>query len=151
MKNLQTVNKLIAREQGRNENEVEQINDFFWKEVRRKLSSFESTSVSIKHIGTITVSKRKVDQYIKTTIRKIRAIRVSTKYKPATQALLLDVNMNRLKKSLIRRNELAKQYYEAYAKRAKRVFQAPANDSPELGQDIGGANQPSEAAVQHAS
>jgi hypothetical protein len=131
MKNIQTVNKLIARELNKDEDLVESVNDFYWKTVRRTLSSLESTSVSLKHLGTITVSKRKIDYFIKCTIGKIRNIRKSTKYKESTKALLLDVNMDRLKKALVRRNELATQYYEAYAKRARRVLQVTTNDSTE--------------------
>jgi len=145
MKNIQTVNKLISRELGRSEDEVEQINDFFWKTLRQKLSNMESTSVSIKHIGTITVSKRKIDFFIRTTINKIRNIRKSIKYKPTTQAILLDVNYDRLRKSLKQRNELATQYYETYAKRAKRIFPVATHNSTELGEDIRRDNQPSEA------
>lgn len=149
MKNIQTVSKLIARELEYDENEIERINDFFWKAVRRKLSNLESTSVSIKHIGTITVSKRKVDQFIKTTIGKIRSIRKSVRYKPSTQALLLDINFDRLRKALIKRNELAKQYYEAYAKRAKRILPVATSGIEELGESIRGDNQSSEDGVRY--
>lgn len=151
MKNIQTVSKLTARDLNYDEKEVERVNDFFWKEVRRKLSTLESTSITIKHIGTITVSKRKIDQYIKNIIKKIRSIRVSTKYKQSTQALLLDVNMDRLKKALVQRNILAKQYYETYAKRSERIFRVSTNDSKELEKSTGRYDQPSEAGVGHAS
>jgi nucleoid DNA-binding protein len=134
MKSIQTVNKLVSRELGYDENEVEKVNDFFWKEVKKKLSNFENTSVSIKHLGTFTVSKRKLDQFIKTCIRKIRSIRKSTRYKESTRELLLNTNKNKLEKALFHRNKLAKQYYEAYAKRSKRIFSVDANNSIKLGQ-----------------
>lgn len=151
MKNIQIVNKLVARDFNLNENLVELINGFYWKEVRRKLSSFESTSVSIKHIGTITASKRKTDYFIRTTIRKIRNIRKSNRYKESTKALLLEVNYDRLRKALIQRNILATQYYENYTKRANRIREVASNNSPELGQDIGSHHQPSEARVESSS
>lgn len=144
MKNLQIINKLVAREKGISEELVEQVNGFFWKEVKRKLSTLESTSVSIKHIGTITTSKRKIDVFIKSLIGKIRNIRKSNRYKESTKALLLDVNMDKLRKALIKRNELATQYYEAYNRRRERIPQVDTNNSEELGQSGGGDNQPSE-------
>lgn len=129
MKNIHTVNKLISRELNFDEKLVESINSFFWKDVRSQLSNLDSTSVAIKHLGTITVSKRKVDQFIRMTIYKIRGIKKSVKYKESTKEIMLETHMNRLKKALIRRNELAKQYYEAYAKRANRILQTDTNDS----------------------
>jgi phage protein D len=145
MKNIQTINKLISRELNLNEDLVEAVNGFYWKEVRRKLSTLESTSVSIKHIGTITTSKRKIDQFLKTTIKKIRNIRKSNRYKESTKALLLDVNYDKLRKALKQRNILATQYYETYAKRHERICSSDANDIQECRQDTGSNNQSSEA------
>jgi phage protein D len=151
MKNIQTINKLIARELTLKEDIVESVNEFYWKEVRRKLSSLESTSVSIKHLGTITTSKRKIDQFIKTTIKKIRNISKSNRYKESTKALLLDVNYDKLRKALVQRNELATQYYEAYIKRTERVRSTNANDIQECRQDIGSDNKSGEAGNGDAS
>lgn len=147
MKNIQTINKLISRELNIKEDLVESVNDFYWKEVRKKLSGLESTSVSIKHIGTITTSKRKIDQFIKTTIKKIRSINNSNRYKESTKSLLLDTNYDRLRKALIQRNELATQYYEAYNRRHERVCKVDASDIQECRQDTGSNNQSSEERV----
>jgi len=150
MKTIQIISKLIARELGKDEKLVDSVNDFYWKEVRRKLSGLESTSVSIKHLGTITTSKRKIDYFIKTTIKKIRNIKKSTRYKESTIALLLEVNYTRLRKALVQRNILATQYYEAYIKRTKRIPETPATGNGELGVSIGGSNEPSEDGVEYA-
>lgn len=151
MKNIQIVNKLVARDFHLNEHLVELVNGFYWKEVRRKLSSFESTSVSIKHIGTITASKRKTDYFILTTIRKIRNIRKSNRYKESTKALLLEVNYDRLKKALVQRNILATQYYENYAKRANRIRQSASNNGEECRQDNRSNDQSGEAGIEYAT
>lgn len=151
MKNIQTINKLISRELNMDENLVESVNQFFWKEVRRKLSSLESTSVSIKHIGTITTSKRKIDFFIRTTIKKIRNIRKSTRYKETTKALLLDVNYDKLRKALAQRSILAKQYYEAYLSRRERVHEADAYNSSTSTEDIRSNSEPSEARIESAA
>jgi hypothetical protein len=147
MKTIQIISKLVAREQGLEEKLVDSVNDFYWKEVRKSLSGMESASVSLKYIGTITTSKRKIDYFILSTIRKIRNIRKSVRYKESTKALLLDVNYDRLRKALVQRNQLAKQYYEAYAKRASRVRETSPTSNPELGLDIGRDSEPSEVAV----
>jgi len=147
MKTIQIISKLVARENGWDEKEVDSVNDFYWKEVRKSLSNMESTSVSIKYIGTITASKRKIDFFIRTTINKIRNIRKSTRYKESTKALLLDVNFDRLRKALKQRNVLATQYYEAYIKRTSRIRETPADGSQELGLSIGRDSESSEIAV----
>lgn len=141
MKNIQTIIKLTARNLNIKEDVVESVTNFFWKEVRRKASSLESTSITIKHLGTITTSKRKIDYFIKTTIAKIRAIKKSNRYKETTKELLLETNYERLKKALVQRNILAKQYYDAYIKRSERVFTTSTSDFQECGQDSGSNNQ----------
>lgn len=150
MKTIQIISKMVAREKGIDEKEADRVNDFFWKEVRKKLSGLESTSVSIKHIGTITTSKRKIDFYIRSTIRKIRNIKKSTRYKESTIALLLEVNLTRLRKALVQRNILATQYYEAYTKRHQRVYKTNSADNGELGVSIRGSSEPSEDGIQYA-
>jgi hypothetical protein len=147
MKTIQIISKLVARENGWNEKEVDSVNDFYWKEVRKTLSNMESTSVSIKYIGTITASKRKIDYFILSTIRKIRNIRKSVRYKESTKALLLEVNYERLRKALAQRNILAKQYYEAYIKRTSRIREASPTSSPELGLGIGRDSESGEATI----
>ncbi len=151
MKTIHVVSKLTARELGKNETLVDSVNDFYWKAVRRKLSNLESASVSLKHIGTITTSKRKIDQFIKTTIGKIRNIRKSIRYKESTKELLLEINYERLRKSLIQRNILAKQYHEAYVKRTSRIRKTDAEPSEELGLDLGRGDESSEDGVRDAS
>lgn len=147
MKTIQIINKLVARELGAKEALVESVNDFYWKEVRKKLSSLETTSIYIKHLGTVTTSKRKIDQFIRVTIKKIRTIRKSTKHKPSTVELILEINYNRLKKALIQRNILAKQYYEAYTSRSKRIHKVDSDNDLSGGQDTRGDIQPSEDGV----
>jgi hypothetical protein len=150
MKNIQIVNKLVARELNLDEDLIEKVNGFFWKEIRQKLSSLSDTSIAIKHIGTITVSKRKIDHFIRKTINKIRNIRKSSRYKESTKALLLEFNYDRLKKALKQRNILATQYNENYIKRISRIREAASNNSKECRQDSGSNIQPGETRVESA-
>jgi hypothetical protein len=144
MKNIQIVSRLVARENNYDLDLVEEVNQFFWKEVRRSLTSMEHTSVSIKHLGTITVSKRKVDYIIKKLIKKIRDTKKSTRLKPSTIELVLEVNYDKLRRALKQRNVLAKQYYENYAKRTSRIHQVASDDNEECGQDNRSDNHTSE-------
>jgi len=137
MKDIKIVSRIVARENNYDPDLTEDINDFFWKETRKLLSSMEYTSVSIKHLCTITVSKRKVDYTIRKLIGKIRSLRKTTRFKPSTVELLLEQNFDKLRKALKQRNILAKQYYENYAKRTSRIRKIASNDSSELRQDIG--------------
>lgn len=137
MKNIQIVSRLVARENNFDPDLTEDVNNFFWKNVRKDLSSMQYTSVSVKHICTFTVSKRKVDHFIRTLIRKIRNIRKSKRYKESTVALLLDVNYDKLRKALYQRNVLAKQYYENYTKRTSRIREVVTDDSVECTSNTG--------------
>lgn len=147
MKNIQIVSRLVARENNYDADVCEDVNNFYWKNVKKDLSSMEYTSVSVKHLCTFTISKRKVDHFIKTTIKKIRNIRKSTRYKQSTIALLLDFNYDKLRKALYQRNILAKQYYENYIKRTSRIRETPTDDSRELGQSVGRDLESSEGGV----
>jgi hypothetical protein len=154
MKSIQIINKIIAREKNISEDLVEKINKFYWKKVRAALSDFSDTSVSVKHIGTITVSRRKLNFFILQLIRKIRVIRAGTKHKESTKALLLETNINKLRKALVQRNIIAKLYYEDYQARVekyKRVHRIDSSNSSELGQSDRGNDQPSEAAIQSST
>lgn len=150
MKNIQIVSRLVARENNYDPDIVEDVNNFFWKEVRGSLTSMEYTSVSIKHLCTITVSKRKVDYIIKKLIGKIRSLRKSTRLKQSTIDLLLDSNFEKLRKALKQRNILAKQYYENYAKRSSRIREASPNNSEQCSNDIGCNDNAGEERVEYA-
>lgn len=147
MKTIQIINKLVARDLNKSENEVAKVNEFFWKETRKKLSSLESASVAIKHIGTVTTSKRKISFYIKQMIGKIRGVRKSDRYKESTKAILLDLYFDKLRKALIQRNKLSIRYNEAYISRSKRVRKTTSDNTSEFRQDIGGDDKPSEEGI----
>lgn len=151
MKTIQIISKIVARELGKDEKLVDSVNDFYWKEIRKKLSGLESTSIAIKHLGTITTSKRKIDYFIRGTINKIRNIKKSTRFKESTKALLVEVNYGRLRKALIQRDILATQYYEAYAKRSGRIYKTGSITHAELGSSIGGSGESGKDGIQYAS
>lgn len=151
MKSIQIINKIVAREKNIKEDLVEKINKFYWKKVRAALSDFSDTSVSIKHIGTITISRRKLNFFIKKLIGKIRVIRAGNRHKESTKALLLETNYNKLKKALVQRNIIANLYYDEYKKRMEKhkgVHGIDSSGISELGQSDRRDDQSSEAAIQ---
>lgn len=131
MRNIQIVNKQIAREKNLPEDLVEKVNSLYWKEARRALSSMDYSSVSLKHLGTITTSRRKLVGYITELIGKIRSLRKSVRYKESTRLLLIDIYYERLNKALIQRNILATQYY---VEGNKGIFEVDSHSMGEQGE-----------------
>ncbi len=113
MKNIDFINKVQAEKLGISESIIKKVNKYYWdKGVRRKLSTLESLSVFIKGLGVITVSRYNLNKFIKKTIIKLKMIRLSDKYKEENKKIYIDTLEKRLKKLLIKRNELAILYYE---------------------------------------
>jgi hypothetical protein len=94
---------------------VTKANDFFWRQgVRKNLSEANYRSVFVRHLGTITISRYSLREEITILIRKIRALR-NHEYAQSSHRIAAEkVNMETLKKLLIKRNELAKDYVAAY-------------------------------------
>lgn len=108
MKNIDIVNKIISKKLSIDEKTVAKINKFYWKTIRRKLSSLESTSIFVKGFATFTLSRYNLRKEIQTTIERIRATPNSTKLKQVTKDLYIIILYERLKKLVVLRNKLAK-------------------------------------------
>lgn len=113
MKTIEQINRAIAEEKGLPFEVVRAVNDYFWRKgIRKNMTDITHRSIYIKNIGTITVSMYKLKSQISKIIKKIRAVRVSTKYKEETKQLILDKSFRELKEMLIKRNEMATEYYK---------------------------------------
>lgn len=122
MKNIDYFNKAIAEKKGLENDIVRKVNDFFWRKgVRKNLTDVNYRSLYIKHLGTITVSKYKLDKKIEHLIKRIRSVRVSPKFKEETKELILAKYYDSLKAMLKRRNEIALEYYNRDYEQTKRV------------------------------
>ena len=100
----------VAEEEGESFAVVKEINNFFWKEgVKHELKNLNHTSIFIKNIGTITVSKYKLYREIRLFIRKIRMLRISEKFTEEKKLIIEEKFKNKLRKLLNKRNDIIKE------------------------------------------
>lgn len=111
MKNINIVNKIIAKQLNKPLHLVASINSFYWKTSKKKLIDAEPTTLYWKHIGSITISKYKLYNEIHKTIDKIRSVRSSPKYNEKTRVVRLEALTARLIAMLRHRNQLALDEY----------------------------------------
>lgn len=110
MKNINIVNKTVAKKLGLELAVVEKVNKAYWKEIVHKLTTLDKEPVHIKKIGTISVSPYKTKSHIQKLISQIRLVKSSTKYKPETRKKYLDQYYTDLRKILVKRNQIAHEY-----------------------------------------
>jgi|HubBroStandDraft_2_1064218.scaffolds.fasta_scaffold169274_3 hypothetical protein len=114
MKSLDYVIKKTAKELNLPEDQTRKLLTAYWKEIERQLVEIKSTTISIKKLGVITVSKIKIRNFIIDTIRRIRRMEKSTKYSDDKKRSYIDRHKKKLKNALIQRNILAKDYAEKF-------------------------------------
>lgn len=91
---------------------VKRVNNFFWREgVKKALSNVDHTSVFIKNIGTIIISKIKLNKEILLVIEKIRRIENSSKFTGMKKVYIIEGYKNNLRKLLKMRNKIIKENY----------------------------------------
>lgn len=109
--------KACAEKEELDFNLVKKVNTYFWRKgVRANLASAKYRAIFIKNIGTITISRYKLNEEIKELIAKIRNTRKSQKLKPQTIEKALIFYYQNLKELLKRRNEIAWEVYNYYHK-----------------------------------
>lgn len=149
MKDIKIVSRKVAKDLNMPVELVNQVNSFYWWEIKTKILAGESTTINVKGLLTFTISRNGVNTFIKNLIRKIRLYKVDTRKKPETNQKLTEKAYDNLRIALKQRNIIAKQYYEFYTKLTERVREANANSVQELGPHMGGDNQPSEDGIRH--
>lgn len=108
---INIVNKEVSKTLGLDEETVRLVNKFFWRQgVKKAIQSGDHTSIWIKNIGTLAVSRNKVNGKIKRLIASIRALELPRDYKIKTKEQFLEEKYNQLKMLLARRNDIAKAY-----------------------------------------
>lgn len=91
---------------------VKKVNNFFWKEgVKYSLSNVKHTSVFIKNIGTIVISKYKLNKELSLLIKKMRNIKNSNKYTEKRKNSILEGYKINFRKLWTKRNEIIKENY----------------------------------------
>ena len=114
MKNLDYVIKKTALELKLPEAECKKVIEGWWGEVYNQVANVKSTTVAIRKIGVLTVSKLKVRTFILDTIGKIRKTAVSTRFSEKNKQLYIEKYKKRLRNALIQRNILAQDYAKEF-------------------------------------
>jgi hypothetical protein len=114
MRGLDYVIKKTAKELGLPEIETKKLLTGYWKEVADQITRIESTTVAIRKLGVITVSKLKIRNFIFDTIRNIRSMKNSKKYSDISKNNYIELHTRKLRNALIQRNILAKDYAEKF-------------------------------------
>ena len=105
---INRVNKEVARELNINEDLVSAINKFYWKEIKKTVQEAKHTSIWIRNVGTLAVSRTKLNRRIVQIIRQIRGLQNPTRvFKVKTREQCIEEKIELLKLLLIRRNDLA--------------------------------------------
>lgn len=114
MKNIDFIIKKTARDLKLPENEVKLVVMEYWKSIYNKILTGSETTVTARHVGTFTVSRWKLNNYIKKIIAKIRRIKKTDKLSVEKKEEILTVEYKRLKNCLFHRDRIAKNYAEQF-------------------------------------
>ena len=114
MKNLDFVIKKTAIDLGLPEAEVRKVVEGWWEEAYDQIRNVKSTTIAIRKIGVITVSKLKVRIFILNTIRKIRSTIASKRFSEDNKRKYIEKYKKRLKHALVQRDILAQDYAEEF-------------------------------------
>jgi hypothetical protein len=114
MKNLDYVIKKTAIDLKLPETEVKKVVEGWWEEVHYQIANVKSTTIAIRKIGVITVSKLKIRTFIKDTIRKIRSTIISKRFSEQNKQKYITVYKKRLRNALVQRDILAQDYAKEF-------------------------------------
>lgn len=112
MRSIDYVNLTISKQLGIPLNVVESVNKEYWREIKRKMNTCESTNIYVKKIGTFSVSKYLINKKIGKTIGYIRSVGRNEKFSEEKKIEIINSVKQDLRKLLYQRNELAKIKYE---------------------------------------
>ncbi len=109
---INLVNREAARILSKDETLVKLVNRFFWKEgVKEAVQSAQHTSIRIPKIGTLVISRNKVNKKILRIIQSIRELQRPEKtFKEKTREQCLTERYTELTLMLKRRNDIAIAY-----------------------------------------
>ena len=117
MKNMGYVIQRTASELGIPEEKVKIVLMEYWRTATSRLINLDATTVSIRHVGNMTVSRYKLYNYIRKRIEKIRFVKDYDKYDEEKRKELLEYNLSKLRKALVQRDILARYYQKRFKKK----------------------------------
>lgn len=88
--------------------------DAYWDGVYKKLLTLDSTTVFIRNVGLITISKFKLRKFIYKLIEKIRFLNREPTYSEHQRQRLNPFYIKKLRKALSQRNIIAKDYAKKF-------------------------------------
>lgn len=112
MKGIDYVIKKTAVQLNLPETEVKKVVMEYWETIYKRLLKLDRTTITARHLGNFTISRYKLNNFIFKTIRNVRSLRKAEMSEDA-RARLLEVNTNRLKVALQRRNDIAVLFKES--------------------------------------
>lgn len=119
MKNLDYIIRKTSADMKLPEDQVRKVLSEYWHEGYRCISKLEDTTVAFKHIGVFTVSKFKLNNFIRKTISLLRGILKSEKMTDDRKQHYVDKTYDYLRKALKQRNILATYYTKIKNERTK--------------------------------
>jgi nucleoid DNA-binding protein len=108
---INTICKEIAPELGLNEALVKKAYAHYWKAVKKSVASGKHTSIWLKYLGTLAVSRTKNNKQIMKLIRRARLLRDDKipRIRKTKEQMMLEI-ISELHILCARRNDLAKVY-----------------------------------------
>lgn len=108
MKNIDNIILKTSKDLDIPKEKVKLVVDEYWNEVYSKLLSLEATTVYIRNVGLITISRYKLRKFISRYISKIRSYDKTTKFSDSEKQVIVEKTKNKLRKALIQRDIIAK-------------------------------------------
>lgn len=108
MKNIDNIVLKTSKDLDIPKERVKLVVDAYWNEVYDKLLSLDSTTVYIRNVGLITISRFKLRKFISRYIQKIRNIEKSVRLSDSDKHLYLTKTKEKLRKALVQRDIIAK-------------------------------------------
>lgn len=116
MKNLEYVIKKTAKELNLPEDQVRTVLGEYWKTGLSNIFTLGQTTISFRHIGNFTVSRYKLNNYIRKQIGKIRRMKTLDTVSEEKRKEILDHYNKKLRTALEQRNILAIHYQKMFKK-----------------------------------
>lgn len=114
MKNLDIAIKKAAQELDIPVDQAKVVVNAFWERVYKDLIGGKNVTTTVRHIGSFTISRKKLYLNIRKRIGKIRNYRTTTRFTEETKALYIEREMHNLRRALVHRNTLAIQYAKIF-------------------------------------
>ena len=112
MKGIDYVIKKTAGQLNLPEAEVKVVVMKYWDTIYKRLLKLEKTTITARHLGSFTISRYKLNNFISKLIRSIKTL-PDTPMSEETRENIYKIRIARLKTACQRRNEIAIMFKES--------------------------------------